>query len=152
MISRDHNFVALIDSQAEVMSTVCFQKRFKSDLCPGLALEVPAGMPKGVEQRVWCDESGLPSGGWDGGNSGGMGGMVRGVLGGASAGMCTGYPGSAPEPQCRSPTPGEGSLDVIPRAAGSQAQGETECPHLFPTPCLLPTIPFPRSRRLLSAL
>lgn len=48
MISRDHNSVALSDSWVEVISALCLQNRFQSDLlCPGLVLAVLAGMPKG---------------------------------------------------------------------------------------------------------
>lgn len=98
MISRDHNSVALNDSWVEVISAVCLQNGFKSDLlCPGLALAAPAGMPKEEEQRVWRDESGMPSGGWDGGNSGSISGLQKACVQGTQEGP--------PEPQRKSPNP-----------------------------------------------
>lgn len=36
------------------------------------------------------------------------------------------YMEGPPNTRGRAPTPGEGALDVIPRASGNEAQGETE--------------------------
>lgn len=134
------------------MPTVCFQKGFKSDLlCLGWSLwclqgcrsgrsEESGAMSLACHQEIEMVETVA------------HGGAGEGSAGGLQQACVQGTQEAPPNPSGGAPTPGEGALDVIPRAAGSQTQGETECPHLFPTPCLFPTIPFPRSWRLLSAL